>query len=82
MRSIRQQLVTIGIVGLSALLPAASSLVISEGGSLARPAAVVAMAPHHTRWSANPNHTRWSVNPDHTRWSGGSSATPGSSGTA
>jgi hypothetical protein len=59
MRSIRRQLVTIGIAGLSALLPAASSLVISEGGSLARAAAVVAEAPAHTRWSA-PKHTRWS----------------------
>jgi hypothetical protein len=59
MRSIRRQLVTIGIAGLSALLPAASGLVVSEGGPSARPAAVVADRPNHTRWSA-PTHTRWS----------------------
>jgi hypothetical protein len=76
MRSIRQKLATIGIAGLSALLPAASGLVISEGGSLARPAAVVAGAPTHTRWSLSPDHTRWSFSPDHTRWS----STPGATG--
>jgi hypothetical protein len=77
MRSIRRQLVTFGIAGLSALLPAASSLVVSEGGPLARPAAVGIELPGHTRWSSDPGHTRWSSDPGHTRWSSGGSTTPG-----